>query len=254
VSRVLILLPPSEAKSAPSRGRPLDLDRLSFPVLTGQRRRLVDELADLCSGDVAKAAAVLGVGGSQHDEVRRNASLREAPTAPAARVYTGVLYAALDHPTLTGQALRRVNRWVAVQSALFGLVRLGDRIPAYRLSAGVTLPAVGRISTTWREQMAAAMAEAAGAGLVVDLRSSAYTGFWRPDHRTVGVRVLHEVDGRRTVVSHFNKATKGRLVRALAEDGGTVRTAEELRTQLRDLGWRIEQAAPARLDVVVTDL
>ena len=42
------------------------------------------------------------------------------------------------------------------------------------------------------------------------------------------VRVLHEVDGGRQVVSHFNKATKGRIVRALLEDGGNPRTPAAL--------------------------
>ena len=48
-----------------------------------------------------------------------------------------------------------------------------------------------------------------------------YAAFWRPPAelapRVATVRVLHEVDGVRKVVSHFNKATKGRIVRALLE-------------------------------------
>jgi uncharacterized protein len=251
---VLILLPPSEGKSAPAPGRTLDLDRLSFPDLTGPRARMLDELATLCSGDPGKAAEVLGVGRTQHGEVARNTALCDAPTAPAARVYTGVLYAALQHDTLRGPALRRVNRWVAVQSALFGLVRLGDRIPAYRLSGDVTLPGVGKVSSTWREHMGAVVARAAGSGLVLDLRSSTYTAFWKPDRRTVAVRVLQDVDGRRKVVSHANKATKGRIVRALAEDGATPRSAEELAEHLAGLGWHAETHGPGRVDVVVTDL
>jgi uncharacterized protein len=253
VSPVLILLPPSEGKAAPARGKPLDLDRLSFPGLTAHRRMLLEELSALCSGDVEKAAAVLGVGSTQYAEVAHNTGLLDAPTAPAAKVYTGVLYAALDHQSLSGQALRRVNRWVAVQSALFGLVRLTDRVPAYRLSGDVSLPGVGRVSSSWRAPMDPAMSKAAGSGLVVDLRSAVYAAFWKPDRRTVGIRVLHEVDGRRVVVSHFNKATKGRIVRDLAQHGGDARHADGLLGQLRDLGWHAESSAPGRIDVVVTD-
>lgn len=253
---MLILLPPSEGKASPARGRSLDLDRLAFPGLNGRRRRMLDELTAVCSGDEEKAAGVLGLGKTQYDEVARNAALLHAPTAPAARVYTGVLYAALGHDSLHGPALRRVNRWVAVQSALFGLVRLTDRIPAYRLSGDVSLPGVGRVSAAWRDDLAQVMREAGGSGLVVDLRSSTYAAFWKPNARTVPVRVLHESDGRRTVVSHFNKATKGRLVRGLAEDGAAPRTADELVEHLRGLGWHVEHHAesPRRVDVVVTEL
>lgn len=253
---MLILLPPSEGKHAPVRGRPLDVSALSFPGLTGTRRRMLDELTALCAGDPDKAASVLGLGTTQRAEVTRNAGLLDTPAAAAARIYTGVLYAALDHQSLRGPALRRVNRWVAVQSALFGLVRLGDRIPAYRLSGDVSLPGVGRVSTVWREHMREAVDVAAGSGLVLDLRSSTYRPFWKPDGRTVSVTVVQEAEGRRTVVSHMNKATKGRVVRALAEDGATPRSAGELVEHLAALGWHAEADAPdgSRVDVVVRDL
>ena len=104
--------------------------------------------------------------------------------------------------------------------------------------------------------------EAAGTGLVVDLRSSTYAAFWRPTAdltpRVVTVRVLHEVDGRRQVVSHFNKATKGRLVRALLEDGRDARSPKAFAALLTDLGWAVEVGPPGsagtRLDVVVSEL
>ena len=57
------------------------------------------------------------------------------------------------------------------------------------------------------------------------------------------------------MVSHFNKATKGRLVRALLEDGRHPRTPGALADLLRALGWKVEQGDPSRtgtrLDVVV---
>jgi hypothetical protein len=71
------------------------------------------------------------------------------------------------------------------------------------------------------------------------------------------VRVLHEVAGRRQVVSHFNKATKGRLVRGLLEDGRDPRSPARLAEVLTDLGWTVEVEATSkstRLDVVVSSL
>ena len=72
------------------------------------------------------------------------------------------------------------------------------------------------------------------------------------------VRVLHEVDGTRKVVSHFNKATKGRLVRALLEDGAAPGTPGALRRPPRRAGLE-GRGGPAdrhgsRLDVVVSEL
>ena len=99
------------------------------------------------------------------------------------------------------------------------------------------------------------MADATGGGLLVDLRSGTYTALGRPPaelaERTATMRVLHEgPDGVRKVVSHFNKATKGRIVRGLLESGADPRTIDDLHTVLADLGWIVERRAH-RLDVVV---
>ena len=72
---VLILLPPSEGKTAPRRGKPLDLGSLSGPELTTSREQVLDALVELCSGDPAHAAAVLAVPKTQLDLVELNLSL-----------------------------------------------------------------------------------------------------------------------------------------------------------------------------------
>jgi cytoplasmic iron level regulating protein YaaA (DUF328/UPF0246 family) len=256
---VLILLPPSEGKTAPRRGRPLDLE--SGP-LAAPRRAVIDALVTLCRGPDDVAMTVLGLTPGQMDEVRRNARLYEAPTSPAERVYTGVLYDALDLGSLDGTAHRRALAWLAVVSSAYGLVRPGERIAPYRLAGGVTLPGLGGVAAHWREHLDPAVRQAAGQRLIVDLRSSTYAAFWRPHGdlaaRVVSVRVLHEASGRRSVVSHLNKATKGRLVRSLLQSGRPARTPAALVTLLRDLGWRVEPGPSTRagtsLDVVVSDL
>jgi uncharacterized protein len=271
---VLILLPPSEGKAAPRRGKPLDLATLSFPGLGPARQRVLEALVDLCSGDhdpalpvqnevlADLAARTLGIGPTQRDLLDLNSRLPDSPTARADRVYTGVLYDALDAASLSPAAKRRVGARLAITSALFGLVRPGDRIPAYRLSGDTTLPGLGSVAAAWRPVLGPAVEDAAGNGLLVDLRSTTYAAFWRPPAflapRVATVRVLHESGGKRQVVSHFNKATKGRIVRAVLEDGANPRTPAALADLLRDLGWKVEEAEPGRggtrLDVVVDEV
>jgi uncharacterized protein len=255
---VLILLPPSEGKAVPRRGASLGLARLSSPELTGPRNQTIKALVDLCRSDPARAMEVLGLGPTQSDDVRRNADLLTAPTARADAIYTGVLYEALDLATLGAAARRRASRWIAITSSVFGLVRPGDRIPSYRLAGGVNLPGLGVVSAHWRTSLDAVVREAAGSGLVVDLRSTTYAGFWRPDRETARrvatVRVLQQVGTERKVVSHFNKATKGHLVRALLEAGANPGTPARLADTIADLGWKVElDSATNRLDVVVEE-
>jgi cytoplasmic iron level regulating protein YaaA (DUF328/UPF0246 family) len=261
---VLILLPPSEGKADAGSGKPLDLAGLSLPALHTAREQALDALVALCCGDPAAAADTLGLSPGLAGEVGRNAALRTARALPAAKLYTGVLYDNLGLADLPAAAKTRARRQLVIFSGLWGALRIDDRVPPYRCAMGVRLPGVGLLSTHWRAAMAAALPEAAGTGLVLDLRSSMYTPAWTPRGelaaRTATVRVLHERDGARTVVSHFNKATKGRIVRDLLADGAAPRTPAELATALRDLKHTVEQQPPARagqpwqLDVVVTEL
>ena len=257
----MVLLPPSEGKTAPSRGKQLDLGALSLPRLTPARERVADALVALCSGDPAGAARALDVPKTQLGLVDLDAALRTAPTARADQVYSGVLYDALSPATLSTAARRRATTRLLVASSLFGVVGPADRIPAYRLSGDAVLPGLGGVAAHWRASLGPALEEHVGDRLVVDLRSTMYAAFWRPTAavggRVATLRVLHETAGKRQVVSHFNKATKGRLVRALLESGANPRSPARLAEALRDLGWAVEVLDGPRgvqLDVVVTDL
>jgi cytoplasmic iron level regulating protein YaaA (DUF328/UPF0246 family) len=271
LATVLILLPPSEGKTPPAAGDPVDPAALWLPALAAARRRVLNRLVAMCRRSsprgVAASLATLGLSAGQHPEITRNARLPEAPAGPAAEVYTGVLYEALDAAALAPGARAWLDRRAVVFSGLWGVLQLGDRVPAYRCPVGVTLPSVGGLTGYWKKALRPALDRAAAGGPVLDLRSGAYAAMWSPGPelapRTAALRVLHErtVDGvpQRSVVSHFNKATKGRLVRALAEAGATPGSVGELLTALRDLKYTVEErpaaaGRPRQLDVVVPEL
>ncbi|MFJ8583693.1 peroxide stress protein YaaA [Streptomyces sp. NPDC093595] len=262
---MLVLLPPSEGKAASGSGAPLEPGALSLPGLAAARAAVLDELVELCAGDEGKAREVLGLSEGLRGEVAKNAELRTAGARPAGEIYTGVLYDALGLATLDAAARERARAWLLVFSGLWGAVRVDDRIPSYRCSMGVKLPGLGALGAYWRTPMADVLPEAAGGGLVLDLRSAAYAAAWKPKGevagRTATVRVLHAPT--RKVVSHFNKATKGRIVRSLLEAGAAPASPAELVVALRDLGYVVEGGAPEKagkagkawqLDVVVDEI
>lgn len=237
---MLILLPPSEGKAAPRRGAPLDLGSLAFAdELRPAREAVLQALLALCNGPVEEAVRILDLPPGLAGEIQRNRTLLTAPTATAAKVYTGVLFEHLGLETLDAAAKRRANRSVLIASGLWGLVAPGDRIPAYRLSGGVSLPPLGALAGHWRPALAATIPQRAAKGLILDLRSGTYVNAWRPTgalaERTVAVRVTQ--NGK--VVSHHNKATKGLLARALLTGGVDPRKPEALAQFCAELGFGV---------------
>lgn len=215
---MLILLPPSEGKASPSGKSRLDLDSLVFAGhLTGPRAELVAALAKLSGTSQKKAIEALGISAGQAGDIARDAELATAPTAPASQVYTGVLYDRLDFNSLSAARKRRAAKHLLVSSALWGFLAPGDRIPYYRFSMKAKLPKIGGLPAFWRESLAAAMREAGhdeAGGLVLDMRSSAYSAAWKPKQaRLVTVRGFTESGGKRKAISHMAKAVRGDVAR-----------------------------------------
>ncbi|MGW6446085.1 peroxide stress protein YaaA [Lentzea sp. NPDC055074] len=235
---MLVLLPPSETKAIGGEGSPLDLGALSFPELNPVRDKLVSALADLAR-DVPASLKALDISERQVDEVHRNASLRTSETTPALLRYTGVLYDNLDFPSLRKVEKERAYERLAVSSALFGALKGGDPVPAYRLSGGSTLPSHGSLRTVWKPALEPVLKDADE--FVVDLRSGAYSSLARIPHAVV-VRVVTS-EGK--VVSHFNKAHKGLLARAITKSSvepqdlkGLVRLAQKAGLRMVPTGER----------------
>jgi cytoplasmic iron level regulating protein YaaA (DUF328/UPF0246 family) len=236
---VLILLPPSEGKTPARRGRPLDLPSLSFPELTPLRESVIDAVSVVSAQP--GATEVLGVSAGLVEQVRRNVGLRTAPTATAAQVYSGVLYQALDHASLDAASKRRANRSVVVMSAMFGALRLTDRVPAYRVHVCARVPGVGVLDREWRGVLAGALDAAVKSHeLIVDCRSTTYAAMWRPTAERAERWVQVTVPG----ASHNAKHTRGLVTRALTQ-AEAPRTPRALAERLSER-FDVELKAPPR--------
>jgi cytoplasmic iron level regulating protein YaaA (DUF328/UPF0246 family) len=94
------------------------------------------------------------------------------------------------------------------------------------------------------------LAAVAAAELVVDLRSGSYAALGRvPGAVTVNV-LAERPDGSRSVVSHFNKAHKGRLARVLASTRAEPTDAAAVAAVARRAGMRVERKGNA-LEIVI---
>jgi cytoplasmic iron level regulating protein YaaA (DUF328/UPF0246 family) len=245
---VLLVLPPSETKRDGGDASPFDLAVLSFPELTPQRRAALAALRTL-SRSVRGSMEALSLGPTQRFEVDRNRALPTAPVMPAIERYTGVLYDGLRAGSLSAAELEFAARHVAIHSALFGLVRAGDPIPAYRLSHDSRLPGLS-LRKHWRAPITAALGREPG--LVLDLRSESYAALGPAPESAVYLRVVSEDGGgRRVALSHFNKKGKGEFARAVIAAGVDHGSVGELVSWAAGAGIRLEAGAPGELDLVV---
>lgn len=252
---MLILLPPSEGKSPAVKGSSVDLGGLQFPELTAARQTVLGSLAIASTGP--DAHRILGVGPSLGAEVLRNITLLDQPAAPAYQVYSGVLYDALGYSTLTPVQRRKAQESVVVVSALWGALGFADAIPAYRLSMSVSLPGTGTLASFWKQRLAGPLDHRSGDSLIVDCRSSTYGAAWAGvPERTVAVNVLLERDGKRSVVSHSAKHTRGLLARHLITRRSSRPTTPDQLLKAAREQWQAEltpatSRKPAQLSIIL---
>lgn len=236
---MLILLPPSEGKAQRGRGRPVDLAHMSFPELADARDHVLEALSTTSARPdaLARLTAPAGVAA----EVARNVHIRDLGTLPAERLYTGVLYDALDVVSMDTAAKRRARRWIVVTSALFGAVRLADRLPPYRLPICARLDEIPGLEAYWRPHLAEPLAAAAGRGVIVDCRSGSYLPVWRPEPDLAEQWVQIRVPG----ASHYAKHTRGLVARHLCVVGSSATHVPALAEELA-AGFDVNLREPAR--------
>lgn len=217
---MLVLLPPSEGKDRPDAGEPVDLGSLAFADELSERR---EELLDAF-----------------------DPGLREAPAALAAEVYTGVLFKRLELPELSARSRQRV----LIASALWGFVRPDDRIPHYKFPPKTKLEGIEAPAAYWRPALAEALPDEEGE-LILDMRSAAYAGFWKPKRATlVAVRAFTEQDGERKAVSHMAKAVRGDVARVLLSAKKPPADPEAAAALAEAAGFTVE-LSDGNLDVIV---
>lgn len=244
---MLMILPPSETKLPPPEGgKPLDLDRLSFPSLTPMRERVMDALA--ATSQRPDALRRLMVGPSLAGDVARNEHLRDLPTRRAVDNYAGPLYEGLDAGSWSSHAEKRAGRQLVIVSALWGALRPADRIPPYRLYVCARLVGMDRLEAAWRTFLPPILTDAAAQrGPVLDLRSRVYQAVGRPTglgDQSVTLRIRPSPGGPAHIGDVIAKRVRGEaashLLSSEADPEDPLDIADLLATR-----WSLEVDPPA---------
>lgn len=259
-----ILLPPSAGKTTKESTNHLQLEKLwQAEHLTQTRRQLIDDVQNTAL--LADAAQIFKLGPKNAHEISQNLEVYDAPALAAWQLYDGVLYEAAKfaqifssgEPSQGSQGQvgnhrgdqrqgsqgqgnqpqggqRQLEELTLVFSALFGPVRLTDLITPHRLSGSVKLPGQGSVASIWSKALKELLTQQLSGHVVVDLRSSEYGAMYRPTRGSdclllnIGVAKVNPATGKRSVVSHWAKHTRGLLAGALlrAVAGGQLSGSE----------------------------
>ena len=224
---MLILLPPSEGKTAPRRGKPLDLDRAVASRADRRPPAGARRPGRTCARATrTRAACWASASGRPSRPGRRNAGAAHGPDRAGRQ---GLQRRALRGARSTSPRCRRPHGagprggWRSPRR-LFGLVRpaTGSRPTGCpvtsRCPGSARSPRTGASAST-RRSRERARPRAAGRPPLVDVRRVLAADARPGAAGWPRCGCCTRSTGRRQVVCHFNKATKGRIVRALLEDG-----------------------------------
>lgn len=250
---MLFLLPPSETKRLGGvEGTSLDFDALSFKRLEPARRKAVAAVVRL-SRDSEASMKALKLGATLRDEVQRNRVVKTSETSRALERYTGVVYDPIGAEGLAEEAWTWAGEHVVIHSALFGLVRATDPIPAYRLSQDSKLPDLA-LRTLWTGPVSRVLADEPAP--IIDLRSEGYAELGPAPTGSAYLRVVSgtkDGEGRRRALNHFNKKTKGTLIARLLASRPTLDGVDDFVAWCESNGIEVEPTATGRELFVVSE-
>ncbi len=209
-----ILLAPSEGKR-PGGEEPFDPCALLFGELCPLRMELLERYREILEeGDPEKLRELFGL--KKPEQIERYARLDplQAPGMKAVLRYEGVAFEYLDYPTLDEKAQERLDQDLVIFSNLFGPIQAGDRIPDYRVKQGASIGGI-RQERRYRDEAGPLLDAWLEGEEILDLRAGYYDRFYQSSHPYTTMKFLK--NGK--VVSHWAKAWRGRIVRAVAESG-----------------------------------
>ncbi len=137
------------------------------------------------------------------------------PTMKVIERYDGVAFDYLDYNSLHVEEKTYIDNSVIIFSNLFGPVRAGDcGLPEYKLKQGESLEGF-KPEAFYKEHFSKHLDDLINDEPFLDLRAGFYNKFYKPKGEYTTLKFLKE--GK--VVSHWAKAYRGLVLRALAKEG-----------------------------------
>lgn len=225
---MLIFLPPSENKTPATTTETNKFENLSFPQLNNYRKEIYTKLIEISKTPEAKQNLHLGKNSNQ--EIKRNINLHKEPINQAIKIYTGVLYEALNYASFNETNKQKAEQSILIFSALWGIIKISDKIPAYRLNTKTKLHPKQTINSIWKEALQDTLNQICKEKIILDCRSTPYKNFWKPPNKKlVTTKIVQKIADKEKTISHMAKKTRGKLANhLLTRKQGTPTTLTQL--------------------------
>ena len=207
-----ILFSPSEGKKLDGDFSPLNTEALLFPQLKNIRQPLLEAYNELIlNGSQEQLHDLTGI--KKDEEIKKyQHDIFSSATMPALQRYNGVAYDYLDISTLSQEEKDYLYAQTIVFSNLFGPLRGGDLIPAYKFKQGSTLDGIPT-EKVYKKEFSSSLDALLKDELVLDLRAGFYEKFYALQKPFITMKFLK---GGKSV-SHWAKAYRGKVLRTLAQ-------------------------------------
>jgi len=239
-----ILLAPSETKRN-GGNRAFDIKQLSFEQLTPTREKLISIYTKIVtSKDIPTIKKLFGLKKDKDIEPFL-VDINKEPTLKAIQRYTGVAFDYLDYSSLNDNAQKYIDNNVILFSNLFGIIKANDYIPNYRVKQAETLDGI-KVDLLYQKELSHILDKYLDED-IIDIRATYYNKFYKPSKKYTTLKFLKNDK----VVSHWAKAYRGKVLRALAINN--IKTIDEfLKLPIEGLSIKEVQESKNKTEIIYT--
>lgn len=206
-----ILFSPSEAKSEVSDLNSIDENSFFLPEIYEKRMEVVKIYQEyISSASKQELEKLFGLKGEEIEKYKID--LMSAKSTKAINRYTGVAYKHLNYALLDRDSQKFIDENVIIFSNIFGPILAKDRVPLYKLKQGEKIDGFD-IAKFYKKEANKALDEFLKDEFILDLRAGFYEKFYTIKSDYVTMRFMK--NGK--VVSHFAKAYRGEVLKAVAK-------------------------------------
>jgi len=217
-----ILFSPSETKHKDGLNQKVDNTCLIFPELYGYRLEVIQKYQEYINNE--SNVNILKLFGVKKNDVLEyyKGNLLDKKIMKVIERYDGVAFDYLEYSSLDNNPQRYVDENVIIFSNLFGPLKAGDiGIPDYKLKQGEKIGNF-TVEKFYKEFFSKALDEYLVDEEIIDLRAGFYEKFYKLQKPYWTMKFVKS----NKVVSHWSKAYRGMLLRAMAQHN--IQTIEQL--------------------------